>query len=157
MVVSQTDTQYGIPPMQDEVNDLFKRYERLTNEALANEPDLDALGNLYTDEFIASAPGGVRTGQKDDEFEKMLTSGFAYNREIGTQRMNVTDVKLEPIDDMHALANVDWRATYDIEETTKNIEFTNAYLVRVENGEAKVFGWITGDEQAELREHGIID
>ena len=62
-------------PMQDEVTDLFTRYERLTNEALENEPDLDALGNLYTGEFIASAPGGVRTGQKDDEFEKMLTSG----------------------------------------------------------------------------------
>lgn len=143
--------------MQDEVKDLFNRYEKLTNEALADQPDLDALGNLYTDEFIASAPGGVRIGAKDGEFEKMLISGFAYNREIGAQRMDVTKVKVEPIDALHALASVQWRATYDVGEATATLEFTNAYLVRVESGDAKVFGWITGDEQSELRENGIID
>lgn len=34
-------------------------------------------------------------------------------------------------------------------------DFTNLYLIRVENTKGKVFGWISGDENAELRKHGI--
>ena len=33
---------------------------------------------------------------------------------------------------------------------------TAPHPVQVLGGEAKVFGWISGDEQAVLRQHGII-
>jgi hypothetical protein len=35
------------------------------------------------------------------------------------------------------------------------IDFDVHYLVQQLNAEPKVFGWISGDEQALLREHGI--
>lgn len=143
--------------MRDEINDLFRSYESETNAALAGQPDIEALSDLYADVFVAAAPAGVVTGQKDQEFRAMLASGLAHNREIGTRRMDVEEVRVEPVDALHALAHVRWRATYDVGGDRKTIGFTNAYLTRVENGRAKVFGWITGDEQAELRKHGIID
>lgn len=142
--------------MQQAVTDLFHRYERQTNGALTGEPDLEALGELYDEAFIGACPSGVVTGKKDDAFRKALAAGFARNKEIGTRRMEVRDLRIEPIDEMHAIAHVSWRATYDVRGTQKTIDFTNAYLTRIANGRARVFGWITGDEEATLRKHGII-
>lgn len=142
--------------MQQVVTDLFDRYERETNAALAGEPDLEAVSDPYDDAFIAASPSGVTTGKKGEEFNKAMAVGFAHYREIGTQRMEVLDVGVEPIDALHALARVDWRATYDVGGTQKVINFTNVYLTRISNGRRTVFGWITGDENAELRKHGII-
>jgi hypothetical protein len=36
------------------------------------------------------------------------------------------------------------------------IDFEVHYFVRTADGKAKIFGWISGDEQTLLREHGII-
>jgi hypothetical protein len=142
--------------MQQSIADLFERYERQTNAGLDGKPDLKAIGDLYTDAFLGASPLGIMTGKKDDEFMKVMAAGFAHNREIGTQRMDVLTVRVEPIDALHALAHVDWRATYNVQGTKKTIDFTNVYLTRVENGRARVFGWITGDEDAELRKQGIV-
>ena len=127
-----------------------------SNAALVGEPDLEAISDLYDDAFIAASPSGVMTGNKGDEFRKAMTAGFAHYREIGTRQMKIRNVRIEPIDALHALARVDWRATYDVDGTQKAIDFTNAYLIRVNNDRATVFGWITGDEDAELRKQGII-
>lgn len=142
--------------MQQAIEDLFGRYERETNAALAGEPDMAAIGDLYDDAFIGSSPAGVMAGRKDEDFEKALAAGFAHNREIGALRMEVADLRAEEIDAMHALVHVDWRATYDLSGSRKTLDFTNAYLTRVADGRCRVFGWITGDEEAELRRHGII-
>lgn len=142
--------------MQQAIADFFNRYERLTNAALTGKPDMEAIGDLYDDAFIAASPAGIMTGKKDDEFKKAVIAGFARYREIGTRRMDVRNVRVEPIDALHALARVDWRATYDVDGTQKTIDFANAYLTRIDSGRVKVFGWITGDEEGELRSHGII-
>lgn len=55
------------------------------------------------------------------------------------------------------MAHVGWRAWYqrpDLPETV--IDFDVHYLVQVLDGRARVFGWISGDEQALLEQHGII-
>lgn len=39
---------------------------------------------------------------------------------------------------------------------TTAIDFDVHYLVQVLNGGAKVFGWVSGNEQPELKRHGII-
>jgi hypothetical protein len=142
--------------MEQAIRDLFGRYECETNAALAGEPDMTAISDLYDDAFIGSSPAGVIAGKKDEDFKKALATGFAHNRKIGAQRMEVVDLRAEKIDAMHALVHVEWRATYDSDGSQKAIDFTNAYLTRLANGRCKVFGWITGDEDAELRRHGII-
>jgi GTPase len=142
--------------MDKAIRELFERYQSATKAALAGDVDIAAVSDLYDDAFIGSSPAGVMAGRKDAEFDKALAEGFARNREIGARRMEVRNLRIEPIDAMHALVHVDWRATYDKNGMQRAIDFTNAYLTRVENGKATVFGWITGDEQAALREHGII-
>lgn len=95
--------------MQQEVADLFDRYERQTNAALAGNPDMEAVSDLYDDAFIGASPVGIMAGNKDAGFGNVLAAGFARNREIGTRRMDVRALKVEPIDALHALARVEWR------------------------------------------------
>lgn len=142
--------------MQQAIQDLFQQYERQTNAALAGKSDIEALMELYDDAFIGSSPAGVMTGTKDHEFQKALTAGFSRNCQIGAQRMEIEAMRIEPIDTIHAVVHVDWRARYESGGARKTIDFSSAYLTRVVDGKARVFGWITGDEEAELQKHGVI-
>jgi len=141
--------------MHKAVKELFERYARNFNAALTAEPDLEAIAGLYAETFIAASPAGIMSGRNDDELRKVMAGGFARYRQMGTKKMEVSDLRVTPIDELHGLAHVDWRATYEVDGARKVIDFTNVYLVRVEGAKGKVFGWITGDEDAELRKHGI--
>jgi len=60
-------------------------------------------------------------------------------------------------DDLHCVAHVSWSATYAREvKPNVSISFEVHYLVQALNENAKVFGWISGDEQELLRKHGVI-
>lgn len=142
--------------MQRSVQDLFDQYEHLTNAALQGNVDIAALSDLYDVAFIGSSPAGVIAGKKNDDFKNALVAGFERYREIGTKQMTIQNLKQEQLDAMHVLVRVAWQATYDVDGRRKHIDFTNVYLTRIMDGQARVFGWITGDENAELRKHGII-
>jgi hypothetical protein len=142
--------------MQQAIRDLFGRYEKETSAALGGAPDMAAISDLYEDAFIGAAPAGVIAGNKDEDFRKAIATGFARNREIGARQMEVAGLQADEIDAMHALVRVDWRATYDRDGRQMTIDFTNVYLTRLANGKCRVFGWITGDEEAELRKQGIV-
>ena len=141
--------------MHKAVKELFERYARNFNAALTAEPDLEAIAGLYAETFIAASPAGIMSGRNDDELRKVMAGGFARYRQMGTKKMEVSDLRVTPIDELHGLAHVDWHATYEVDGARKVIDFTNVYLVRIEGTKGKVFGWITGDEDAELRKHGI--
>lgn len=143
---------------EDAVEKLFERYERLFNQAIGSEGvDMDDIASLYASEFIGAAPAGVRAGKNDDEFKQVMAQGYAHYREIGTKEMRLRNLRLTPIDDHHCLAHVGWNATYLREgEPDRAIDFDVHYLVQQLDGEPKVFGWISGDEQELLKEHGIV-
>lgn len=144
--------------MDTDVRGLFSAYESLFNRALAGgEVDMDAIAALYAEEVIGAAPAGVRTGRNDAEFVRVLAEGYAHYRAIGTREMRITGLRITPIDALHCIAHVDWRARYarkGHEDVT--IDFPVHYLVQTRDGTPRVFGWVTGDEQAALREHGIL-
>ncbi|MFC7377674.1 hypothetical protein [Brevundimonas sp. GCM10030266] len=140
----------------DAVRKLFDSYSEVFNEALKGKPDLAALAALYEDSFIGAVPAGVMAGSKGKEFDEAMSAGFDRSRKIGTKSMSVQRVEVENIDPIHVMARVDWRATYETSTGEKQIDFTNVYLVRVIDNRATVFGWITGDEEAELKKHGIV-
>lgn len=143
--------------MDSAVRALFDRYEALFAQGLAGEVDADALAALYAPEMIAASPLGVRAGKNDTEMTAALAQGYARYRAIGTRAMRIRDLRLSPIDGLHCLAHVGWRAIYarpDLSETA--IDFDVHYLVQVLDGQARVFGWIAGDEQAVLGQHGIL-
>lgn len=140
------------------VRDLFARYERVTNAALSGDVDLDALSDLYTPEFISATPAGVMTGKNDAALGAAMVRGFDYQRALGTKKMVVRSVSASPLDERHCVAHVAWTASYakaglpDIIA----IDFDVHYLVRLDDSTARVFGWVAGDEQAALKEHGVI-
>ncbi len=143
--------------METSVTLLFERYERLFNQSLGGDIDLDEVASLYASEFIGAAPGGVKSGKNDDEFKQALAQGYAHYRAIGTKEMRIRHIRLSPIDEYHCVAHVAWTATYARKnQADVAIDFEVHYLVQNLDEKPKVFGWVAGDEQALLQKHGII-
>lgn len=143
--------------MEASVRKFFERYEDFFNRSLSGDMDMDEVATLYASEFIAASPAGVMTGRNDDQFRQVMAQGYARYRKIGTRGMKLRNVRLSPIDSHHCVAYVGWTANYARKDQPDvAIDFDVHYFVQKLDGEPKVFGWVSGDEQALLREHGII-
>ena len=143
--------------METAVRALFGRYEDLFARALAGEVSMNEVATLYAAEFVAASPAGVTTGRNDGTLRQRMAQGYARYRAIGTTAMRIRDLRLTPLDGLHCVAHGAWTATYardDLRETA--IDFDVHYLVQMLGSEARVFGWVSGDETALLREHGVI-
>jgi hypothetical protein len=143
--------------METSIRKLFERYERVFNAALHGDVDMEDVAGLYAAEFIAASPAGVMTGKNDEQLKQVMAQGYARYRVIGTKEMRIRGLRISPMDEHHCVAHVAWRATYvrnDRPDVT--IDFDVHYLVQQLGAEPKVFGWVSGDEQAVLKEHGII-
>jgi hypothetical protein len=85
-----------------------------------------------------------------------MERGYAHYRAIGTKEMRIQELQITPIDDLHCLARVGWKAIYERKGAPDvEIDFDVHYLVQNLDGNPKIFGWVTGDEEATLRKHGI--
>ena len=134
--------------MEDAVKKLFERYERLFNQALGGDMDAQALASLYASDFIAASPAGVRSGKNDAQLWEIMAQGYDRHR--------IRRVDISPIDENHCIAHVAWTASYARKDRPDvAIDFDIHYLVQKLRAEAKVFGWVSGDEEALLKEHGI--
>jgi hypothetical protein len=71
--------------------------------------------------------------------------------------IRLTGVRVDAVDERHCVAHVDWNATYAGDGASDTaLAFQVHYLVQLlPNDEPRVFGWISGDEQAVLEEYGI--
>lgn len=136
---------------------LFERYERFFARGLAGDADMSEAASFYASDFVASSPAGLMTGRNDDQFKQVMAQAYAHYRAIGTKDMRIRNVDLAPIDEHHCLVHVAWTARYDRpKQADAVIDFDVHYLVRVLDGDPKIFGWMSGDEQALLRQHGIL-
>jgi len=143
--------------MEAGVRAFFDRYERFFNRALAGDMDMGEIAALYTPAFIAASPAGVMAGENDEKFSQAMAQGYAHYRTIGTKEMRIRNVCISPMDEHHCVAHVAWTATYARKDRPDvAIDFDVHYLVQMLDRDPKVFGWVTGDEQALLKEHGII-
>lgn len=143
--------------METSVRKFFARYESFFNQSLGGAMNLDEVAAIYASEFIAASPAGVMAGKNDDQFKEVVAQGYARYRAIGTKEMRIRNVRLSPLDDHHCVAHVAWTATYARKDQPDvAIDFDVHYFVQKLEGEPKVFGWVSGDEQALLRKHGII-
>ena len=143
--------------LETSIKTLFERYERFFMQALAGDMDQEEAASLYASEFIAATPAGIMTGKNDEHFRATMAQGYDYYRSIGTKEMRIRNVRTSPIDERHCVAHVAWTAVYARQgEPDVAIDFDVHYLVQDLHGEPKIFGWISGDEQAVLKEHGII-
>lgn len=144
--------------METSIRKLFERYERFFKKSLGGDIDMDEVESLYATDFIASSPAGVMTGKNDDQFRQAMAQGYARYRAMGTREMRIRDVGISPMDEHHCVAHVAWTATYAREDHADDmtIDFDVHYLVRKLDGEPRIFGWVSGDEQALLKKHGIV-
>ena len=143
--------------MDMSVRTFFERYEQLFKEALADSADMDEVASLYASEFITASPAGVRTGKNDDQLKQIMAQGYAHYRAIGTKEMRIRGLRISPMDKHHCVAHVAWAATYARKDQPDvTIDFDVHYLVQELDGDPKVFGWVSGDEQAILKKHGVI-
>lgn len=142
--------------METTVRELFERYESFFRRSLEGPMDMDEAASVYASDFIAASPAGVMSGKNNEQFRQAMVQGYAHYRAIGTKEMRIRHVRLSPIDDCHCVAHVAWTATYARKDRTDTkIDFDVHYLVQILDGNAKVFGWVSGDEQALLKQHGI--
>jgi len=143
--------------METSVRKFFERYEAVFNRSLGGTVDMDEVAALYACEFIAASPAGVMTGKNDDHLKQVMEQGYARYRAMGTKDMRLRSVRLSAIDDHHCVAHVAWTATYARKDGPDvAIDFDVHYFVQWLGGAPKVFGWVSGDEQALLKQHGII-
>jgi hypothetical protein len=142
--------------METQVRNLFQRYERSFDNALRGDVDLDEATSFYAQAFVAATPAGVMSGTNGEELKRAVEQGYAHYRAIGTKEMRVRDVGITPIDEHHCVAHVAWTGIYARQEQPDvAIDFDVHYLVQKLGQEPLIFGWISGDEQAVLKKHGI--
>ncbi|VDC31688.1 nuclear transport factor 2 family protein [Pseudogemmobacter humi] len=143
-----------------DIRALFARYEQIFNDALAGRIDAGAAATLYAAEFIAASPAGVMAGKNDAQLREVMEQGHARYRAMGTKAMRVRELRLTPLDAHHAVAHVGWRGTWTApapaESGEVTIDFEVHYFVQQADGPPRVFGWVSGDEEALLHEHGLI-
>lgn len=143
--------------MEARVRRFFDRYESFFNRALGGEAAMDEIAALYASEFIAASPEGVMSDKNDEQLKQVMAQGYARYRAMGTKDMRIRTVRLSPIDDHHCVAHVAWVATYARKDRPNvAVDFDVHYLVQILVDEPKVFGWVSGDEEALLKEQGIV-
>ena len=142
---------------QEQLEHFFKDYEQFFMHSLGGTVDSEAVASFYAPAFIAASPLGVMTGANDVAFREGLAAGYDQYRAIGTTGMHVRSVTMTPIDELHAVASVAWRASYErLGGEIFDINFDVHYLMQEHAGTLRIFGWISGDEQEVYREHGLI-
>jgi hypothetical protein len=141
------------------VRAFFEAYAKRTNEALARPPRVDVKGlrDAFADYFVAADPNGVQGGRNGLLFRLMLRWGFRTYRRMGTRAIDLVGLEISSLDDFHAVARTDWVARYDGSVGDgEDIPFSSHYFLQIREGEARIFAYVTPDEQQALKEHGLI-
>jgi hypothetical protein len=86
-----------------------------------------------------------------------MQKGYAFYKNIGITSMDIVSKKITLLDDFHIMVKVRWKSNFLKRDGLKSsIEFENIYFNQTRDTQPKVFAYITGDEQAALKEAGLI-
>ena len=71
--------------------------------------------------------------------------------------MDILSAESTLLDDLHEMTRILWRFRYTRKDLAEgSVDFENIYFTQSKNNETKIFAYITGDEQAALREKSLI-
>jgi hypothetical protein len=142
------------------IEQFFNNYAAQVNAGIDDSPEQDkqAAAAVFADCFIGASPQGVFCEQNGEKLLEHMTTTWEYYRSIGTRGMHLVSVDYRPLDALHGIAEVNWRADYIKKDgSALELEFRVIYLLQeLPGSEPKVFAFITGDEQQAYRDHGLI-
>ena len=142
---------------EQQIDGFFDRYSDVFNKALKGGiPEIEQTAELFSTCFIAANPSGVNCGQNNETFLDTMQQGYSFYKNIGITSMDIVSKKITLLDELHAMARVLWKSNYIKDGTQGSIEFENIYFIQTKEDQLKIFGWITGDEQAALKEYGLL-
>lgn len=141
------------------LHDFFHAYASRFTHALKDEsPDIDGTVTSFAECFTAASPSGVTCGKNNEDFKTAISQGYAFYKTIGVRSMEIVFLETTILDGFHEMTKIRWNCGYAIKKDNSkgNIEFENFYFTHTKEHEPKIFAYITGDEQAALKEHGLI-
>lgn len=145
--------------LETKVRELFDDYGRISNDALKDPSsvDIDGITAFFAAYVVGSTPHMVFGGANDEKFREVIPQGFAHYRKIGGKQMRITGIKVTPLNELHAVAEVGWDFAYlNKAGESGNIRFTNVYFITVADGQPRIFAYVTGDEEKAMKDHGLV-
>jgi hypothetical protein len=143
--------------MPSDVDRFFQDYVESFNRALADRAAVEEIQAYFTDCFIGAGPKGVDCGRTGAAFIENMRKGYDFYTSIGTKTMALRGVTMTQIDASHQMATVDYRATYEKSSgEVVEIDFAVTYFLTSHDETLKIFGFVSGDEMAVYRDHGLI-
>ncbi|MFA6262263.1 MAG: hypothetical protein WC760_12395 [Bacteroidia bacterium] len=142
----------------EHLKDFFNLYAVRFNNALNDAtPDIEGTVNSFSNCFIAASPMAIACGYNNEEFKAAISQGYAFYKNIGVKTMDIVSLETITLDNLHEMTKVRWKSSFVKRDNSKgSIEFENFYFTQTKKNESKIFSYITGDEQAALKEIGLI-
>lgn len=143
---------------KQQIDDFFNQYRDIFNIAIqADVPDIERAAGLYSECFIGANPSGVQCGRNDQQLRDFLLQGYAFYKDIGITSMEIASKEITILDDFHTMIKIRWKSSFiRMDDSRGSIEFENIYFTQTKENQHKVFAWITGNEQAVLKEYGLM-
>lgn len=143
---------------EQQIDQFFNHYCDVFNRALnGDDTCIDLASSLFETCFIAVNPFGVRCGQNDSTFRDAMKEGYLFYRSIGIVSMAIVSKVITVLDDFHTMVKVRWRSDFIKKDgNSGSIGFDNIYFTKTRDEQHRVFAYITGDEQAALKEAGLV-
>lgn len=142
--------------INDRIEQFFDEYEKRFAEGLAGNPVAEDTATAFADFFVEASPSGIIGGKNDQEFRERVPQGYDFYRSIGITKMEIRQIDITELNELHYMVEVYWESFYEKNGESDSIEFSVIYLLQNLNGALKVFAYITGDEQAVLKERGLV-
>jgi len=141
-----------------QLNDFFNLYAERFNNAIKGEtPDIEGTVKSFSGYFIAANPLGVTCGNNNEDFKTAISQGYAFYKSIGVTSMDIVSLETTILNVFHEMTKIRRKCGYTKKDNSKgSIEFENFYFTQTKENEHKIFAYITGDEQAVLKENGLI-
>lgn len=143
---------------KEQLRNFFNEYAKQFNRALRESTaDVEATARSFSRCFIGASPAGVACGNNDEEFRTVMAQGYAFYKNIGITAMAIVRTESTLLNELHSMTKVKWKSSFVRKDGSGGaIEFENYYFTQLTEGQPKIFAYITGDEQAALKENGLI-
>ncbi|GGN00191.1 hypothetical protein GCM10010967_37960 [Dyadobacter beijingensis] len=142
--------------INDQIEQFFEAYEKRFTEGLAGNPVAEETATAFADYFVEASPTGIIGGKNDQGFLDKVPKGYDFYRSIGITKMEIRQIDISELNELHYMVEVYWESFYQKDGGEDSIEFSVIYFLQHRDGALKVFAYVTGDEQAVLKERGLV-